>query len=219
MFRETTYVEDSGDLAVLGAAMFLAIISYPDSIPKRDDFVNACRAWVIKGVTGGQLKTRLVNNHDILKFSDTRKIYRQFDKAGKIIVDKRLPAITLFKLQLANITPNTIVTLSNGKKFSINKWVEIHYATSPEKGEKYNEKNFYRRVWSPSKPIIHLIAGFENSITEEHKPLSIEKLLVNPSWVPNAISISENLRKVIPLLEGINICESKQIQVLPKNIT
>lgn len=219
-FKEETVVDAHGDLACIGAAMYLAIILYPDDTPKRDDFVNACRAWIIKGITGGQLKRRLVDNTEILKFGERRKIDAQLDRADKIIVEKRLPALHLFKLQL--MSKAVSVTISKDEKFTINKWLGKHYPTSEyalkNSGIEYNKGNAYDRIWSPAKSIIHLVAGLENSITDKQKPLSIETLLINPEWLPEAITISENLRKLMISIKAINIKENQQIRISKKLI-
>ena len=217
MPRETTYIETTGDFEWFGAAKFLAVIIYPEDHTKRTDFVNACRAWMFKRMLGGQLKRRLVNNPDILKFSDIRKIDSQFNRADKILVTKRLPALNLFRLQLTSKAINVKI---GEEKFCIDKWVHHHYASPQnDKAEEYNEKNFYRRKWSPSKPIIHLVLGLNTAIKEEMRPTTIEKLLINAEWLPEAVDVSEKTRKTIALLNVINITEQKQIQILPEEIT
>jgi len=194
------------------AAKYLAVIVYPDDTVKRTEFVNACRAWMLKGMMGGQLKSKYIYKEDILEFAETRKMEAQFKKAEKIIADKRAPALLAFKLKF--LTKAIPVHISGGEEFTLDKWFDKCYPTKDNvNASEHNKRNAYYRIWKPSKSIIHLVAGFENAIQDKQIACCIEDLLINPAWLSEALEIAENLRKMILLHKPFKIKAYEQIRM------
>lgn len=218
MFKETTYIYTAKHTISVGAAMFLAILLYPDNILRREEFVHACLAMLFKNRLGGQLKRKYVYKKEILEFSRKRKIDSQLSKALKIL-KKRKQAMDIFKFQLSRSIDGVEANIGN-HSFSINRWIETFFPTSEVSLEEHNQKNAYERMWSPSKPILHIVWAFEEVLSElsGKEELSLEFLLEEPEkWLVRALNRSEEMRIIILKFANLRLSEKDQIRVLPKN--
>jgi hypothetical protein len=85
--------------------------------------------------------------------------------------------------------------------------------------DEHNKDNAFHRVWTPSKPIMHLIAGLNGSLKEKKRSVSIDNLIDNPEWVIHALKNSEKLRTLISLIPQLKIPDNIQIQLIPKDFS
>ena len=214
MPRETTCLPVFGDDAFLGAAGYFAVLAYPDDLDRRDRFVAAVKALVFKYAMKGQLKRRIIKREDILAFSKERELNAAINHALNIIMKKRMPAwhITLHSM-MNHAVP---VTMADGSKFSINKMIRSHFPDSDISAEPHNKDNAYKRVWVPSKSVVHLMFGLQNHFPETGDDFHVDDLFLKPDWVPEAIENAENVRKTLCILDGINITDADTIQLLSK---
>ena len=214
MPRETTYLPVSGDDAFLGAAGYFAVLAYPDDLDRRDRFVAAVKALVFKYAMNGQLKRRIIKREDILAFSKERELDAAINHALNIIMKKRMPAwhITLYSM-MSHAVP---VTMEDGSKFSINKMIKNHFPDSDISADPHNKDNAYKRVWTPSKPVVHLMFGLQNYLPQMDGDFHFDDLFLKLDWVLEAIENAENVRKTLCMLEGINITDTDTIQLLAK---
>ncbi len=217
MPRETTHIDVSGDDKWLGAAGYLAVLAYPDDWDKRTRFIDAVKAMMIKYMTGGRLPKKHVKNSDVLQFAKERELDTALRQVGRIIQTKRLPA---WEIALPYMMSHAInVTLADGSKFSLDRALEQKFPSPDVEfgADPYNKNNAYKRVWIPSKPVLHLMFGLHNALADyNHKP-DTEDLICNPDWLPFAAENAESIRKTLCALDKININDEDTIQLLPKN--
>ena len=98
---EQTKIPVSGDLwqRAKGAAMYLAIVAYPapEEWPKRDRFLKAAQAWILKSCPRGWAKH--------LRKWRPRSIRMAMDKAFWRIESRRLPAAEMLRVILVCTMP------------------------------------------------------------------------------------------------------------------
>jgi hypothetical protein len=217
MPQETIYIYWDKEYAQIGAAMYIATVCYPNNIQKRDCFVNACKAHICLKITAGKYKTRWFSNKGIASLAkDKRKIDSQFRKTGKIL-EKRIKAWGIFKLKLMNLAAPVTY---NGKKFSVQQVLNRLFPTDTEiSADEHNKDNAFHRLWTPSKPVMHLVAGLNDSLRQSAISFCFDSLIDDPFWVCDALNKGENLRKIIASLPQLKIHDNQQIQLLPRDFS
>ncbi|MDH4378373.1 MAG: hypothetical protein QE263_00495 [Vampirovibrionales bacterium] len=198
--------------ALIGVAAYLALIAYPkeSDIPKRDEFIDAVKAWWVKQA---RKKISYKRFPQRLRQYPNQKIDNQFSKLTRRFYTRRLPAWNIALILLLQ---------ANQEKVTLNKSIEKRYTKYSDKNQKIlgNAENSYQRVWSDSKPILHLIYGLINSLDcFENQEVDLQMLLSNPEWLEKALLNAENIRKHFQVNYSGNkfiISDSQSIQVLYK---
>jgi hypothetical protein len=75
-------------------------------------------------------------------------------------------------------------------------------------------KNVITRIWSESKPVLHLAMAFNNYINEGHNVYPLKLIAYPQIWLKDVVKNAEDLRKLIADSRKINISEQEQIQLL-----
>ena len=221
MACEVTEIRIDEDWQGFGAAAYLAVLAYPDNQEKRDQFLNAYKAWTCKLLADGQLKRRLISKEKILEFSATRKIESQFNKVINIISNKRAIALEIALLSLyqesfkGKIKVN--FNLPNGKKFNLKRYLEFHYPSHSNSTDLHNAHNAHKRIWLASKPVLHLALGLEFELKKLKRENDLALLLCDPRWLPGALHNAEMFRKALCSSHALNIKESKTIKLIAVN--
>ena len=210
MQPEITYIPTSGKFASIGAAMYLAVAAYPDTveknfdlIKKRDDFVNACKAWLAIQIMG-RVDHGVIKNADVSRFTNQRTLSSQFEVFFKQMEEKRSVALHVCKLKI--ISERIPVNLRDTLPFTIEGYLDLYYPSSTyvpfggkriEESTKHKSKNAHRRIWKESKPALHLLWALDNILHTRKAPASVEDLLWNPDWVASAVEQAERIRLTI----------------------
>lgn len=212
---EKTILPYDEHLPHLAAAMYLAVIFYPHNLKKRTDFVSACQSWWIKGESGRFPKNQVIVDR-LLRFSESRKIWCEFNRANQIL-KKRMLADHAAMLYMMN---SSIPVKIKGREFSIRRYlVELLHSKYNKSDPKQTIDNAYARVWKDSIPILHLLAGLRLSLAESQtkKEFDLIDLLQHPHWVKDAAEKAESNREFTKLFEAIlpsKIQEAKMIQLV-----
>ena len=176
---EQTKIPVSGDLwqRAKGAAMYLAVLAYPapEEWPKRDRFLKAAQAWILKSCPRGWAKhlrkwrprdVKAVMNHAFWRIDSRR------EKAANIA--KNLIVSAAWSGQLESLLPS-----------SIREAFGAHSAADTEL-----VANAMHRVWAESLPILHLAAALPPDRTGRD-------LISDPSWVAESLGTAESWERFI----------------------
>lgn len=212
MPTEITYLPtdiDDGS-AYLGAAAYLSVIAYPNEIRRRDKFLQAYKALMVKLAIrkGGDRSTFRRD----LRAYENRKINNQIDMVRKRIATRRLPAwkIAVY-LKLSHVGPDFMYQ----RRYSVNQHLSDLYDNDPDK-----ISNAYKRIWTESKPVLHLLFGLRDAYPglDTNHFHCIDKLLLDTSWLLPSLRTAELARRIILCYPHFNICEEQTIQLLPEHV-
>lgn len=211
--RETTQIPITYPESTLGAAAFIAVVAYPNHLGRRDDFLDAVKAWAIKGAKA--------SGKDVppSRFASirNRSYIATWDKTHKLVW-KRFDAI--YASGLHPFIPG----LLNGGTLVQAERVMQHQLRHNWAG------HFIREIWSPSKPVLHLAIALRNftlqADTHDTRPkqyFSIEWCLHHADqWLVQAISSAEVWRKALcqhQYFKRLRIQSANTIQLVPKSQT
>ncbi len=217
MAAEITILPYDEKYPQVACAMYLATLAYPENLKRRTRFVNACRAWWLKG-QGNFPKE--VYKKEIIAFSERRNINREINRVNKILVNKRRVADYVLSFYLMNLA---IPVLLKKRKYSISRAL-LTFGKNSSADEADVLKNKYKRVWKDSAPVIHLMTAMRNCICDFgiKGNYDIYDLLQNPHWVKKATFEAERMRKLLcsnklKLPSVINETNSIQIIIQNKN--
>ena len=200
----------------LGAAGFIAVLVHPKNEKQRDKFVNACKAMVFKKFGGGKFRYGEVNNSDMLAFRRQRDIDAVFEKANRIIIEKRMPAMFwAINLMFKN---SAQVEMKDGSAFSIIKALQEKYPTPDPygKGSNYNMTNAHSRIWAESKTVLHLVFALREQTADTYPNVDLTELILNPFWLPHAMQRAEEMRQLFPSFSHLQIQTDKMIRLVPE---
>lgn len=194
----------------LGAAAYLAVLAYPKptQFSRRDELIEVFKAWMVKrAIQVGHQRNQYRAD---LRATRWRDIDGEFSKASRLITSRRGVArsIALPRLIRGGLWDVRI----DGKSATINRALTRTFDDN-------SVKNAYRRVWSESKPVLHLAFGLENALSDylpDGKTVALPDLLINPVWLRAAIENAEGLRRILVLTPQIRIHERDTIQLVPE---
>jgi len=181
---------------------------------KRDFFVEAVKATLVKRMTGGVLNKTQITRPEMLYFKKERTLNSAYAKVHKILYEKRNPAWALVRNSMRSLATDGNFYLGD-KKFSLNRNIELMYPEGSDSYENHNSKNAYKRVWTPSKPVVHLVQGLVHNKLFKEIP-SLEEAIFKPDWLPEALQSAEDMRKIICLMPNLKIKDKDTIQLLAK---
>ncbi len=247
-----TTIPTIGAEAPIGAAAYLAVIAYPNDHEKRTAFVNACKAWLFIQIGKGRMPKQ-VTKPTILRFSKTRIINAEFTRVAKLLGQDRTIALQMCKMLMLNQVPQVDpkdgkpttweewrklakpipVRMKDGSPFTITRWLQTIYPsrtrTLDDDGKfiyeksKFRAKNFHKRGWKESKPVLHLVWALDNYSQNRTRTPSIEDLIWDASWVDGAVKEAESMRlNLFPNIQSllkkdeIWLDTDRMIQILPE---
>lgn len=226
--QETTTISVDGEFAQLGAMAFFAVLAYPESIAKRDEFIKACKAWLTKrAIVKGYPRSDFPD--DIRRYP-TRAIYESgpITKAVSRIRGRRLPAAEMAEailfskingeFKLTNrLNQFRTESVCHGQKYRRVKDIRsavnsFAWRTVSKYGDpKSARMNVRARVWNESEPVLHFALALRFMINSgalrEYYTADIVdlfKLLIRPAWLPDAVETAEMVRVHLLPLIGIS---------------
>ncbi len=231
--RETTGIPCDGTLAWVGAAAYLATLAYPEDTAKRDHFIRhvaatRARQWVAAGGTWDDVPESLRIRKD--------KLYAKgpFGPCLARIVGARIAAAYMGRELIGRVDFEStrrdpgaawlgqrsarpaltlkIVPTIDGKPATVNTLAE-HAVT---RGFHASRTNVITRIWSPSKPVLHLAIALLDRIAELDNVVDLPALIGDPVWVRAAVGNAELLRIHITRSPYIGITDEQTIRLLPK---
>ena len=194
---ETTYLPTEGALGQIGAARFLAVMAYPNKVKRRDRFIESVidliQREAAQEIAG---RPRDINRH-ILRAEHEIK--------------KRLPAAGLARRHLLRMG-NVILTTTDQP---VPTATTHHFARVTTGDEAAG--HFYRDIWTPAKPVLHLMIAFENNAPGfmPEDGYGTADLIARPGWLHPALENAEALRGLIAACDAIEVSEGQTIQLLP----
>lgn len=231
LVTETTHIPVKGDKAHLGAIAYLAVLAYPERAewPKRDKFVEAAKAWLCKQYMYRRERKRAATNI-LPKYRSFKweKIDGTLKQAFYRIEAWRLPAAMMADwviLEGKRVGPFVIRVRDSDRKYftpaSLNRAAERvgellasqrqlqHARRGKEFG--WERTSVMHRVWASTKPVLHLALAFPSRKGKKIDPF---RLVVDPSWLAQALVQAEATRLILPqLIPGFKI--EKSIRLLP----
>jgi hypothetical protein len=127
------------------AAIYLGWLAYPGDKARREEFIRAATAGVAKGlVRSGYPRKRVP--HELLPYKN-EKILGVVNKGLYRIETRRLRAAWM----AIGIIENTATEITG-----VNTAAAAVAERFADKGKNFEESNIIKRVWSESKPVLHL---------------------------------------------------------------
>jgi len=237
---ETTGIPTKGKFAHQGAMAYLSAIAYPDIADwtKRDEFIAALRAKFGKlYISHGGNREKIRTEYRKLP---NRKINNTIAKARYRIVSRRLPAAMILKefifrrliwlklqsqeLPVKKKANPTITSISKmlarqlrrGRSGNLGARKEDH----PDFDWEIHEDNFMGRVWSSSKPVLHLSFALLEAVAADFPTHAGEfqmlKMVHEPKWLDFAVEKAEILRSRLINTSVIDIPAEKTVCLLSK---
>ena len=229
MPREISYLTVKGHAAHIGCAGLFAVLAYPDELDKRDEFVKAAKAWLVKSHFPPKSKIRNIVRKDIRTYAN-RKITNVFNRAIHRIQSRRLPAVLMaqqiiindmanFKISIDNKIFDLQILMGDGAK-TVNKSAEW-IACNPKILNSI-PNNIKHRIWSETKPVLHIVhslhVGLFHDITKnsQNSKVSIFDCIEDASWLEDTLKNAEKFRQVITKLSIIRISDEDTISLMPE---
>lgn len=199
----------------IGAMAFLALLAYPEpSRLRRDKVVFACKAHVIKAAKRVGAPHKMLRK-ELLSYPIEKIRAGPVSQAWRRIVNRRIPAAMMAEMLMLTREGKTgairVKVKLDGQVVGENiSAVADAVATHLEANKiaDMTRQNMLTRVWKESSPVLHLAVAL-NSVLQKLPPgrISFFTLLNKPSWVRQAISSAEIVRKMLPAygIEGGSI--------------
>jgi hypothetical protein len=195
MVWEPTYIPTVGD-SCTGAAMYLAILAYPDDVEWRTDFVASTIALRLLHKDSLDRKTKtprlkIPENAKLKmeKFSKTRAIQASFDRAANKL-EKRYKALSVAKKVI--LDDFIIISNAESKPLSENTFKGKRKVSLQRNLEDYI--NQHARIWKPSKQVLHLAWALESHLPAKSDEHPIESLIADSRWVSKAVHDAEVIK-------------------------
>ena len=193
VFEGATSAWSRGDLVA-----YLAVMAYPKNVERRDHFIESVKAWAERVAKAGRPML-------------PRDIDRRMNRVREIIM-KRWPAADLATRHL--LKPGGVILTTTNQPVETATTHRFAVATTNDD----TPNNFYRDVWTPCKPVLHLMIAFGNhapGFMPEGK-YGIDDLIARPGWLRPALENAEALRLAIDLCDAIPVSDDDMIQLLAK---
>lgn len=236
MAQETTAIPVRGPLAEIGAAAYIAVLAYPESHAKRDEFIEAAKSFLIRYHVPGLLRTR---THDPAIASRARRLmpHKQVDRVFKAADRRlrlRLAAGIIAQLTVLHLSARggAIVgapDLSTLPVSQVKLRAIVGRALAGVAHGGWRQSDVDARAWKPSLRVLHLALP----LVVRHAALvtasqgwaargdwSITGLLTCPvEWLPGAVADAESWREYLQLLQYPHSnFDSNAICLTPENL-
>ena len=200
MTRDTIFLPADEANSVMGAATYLGVLSYPESKQKRQDFIRAVLAYAEIN--------RCLHEDNIwhpqtvipgLLIMNPKKVEHTIDRAIYRLKTHRIVAAEMAAFIMMNDTEFLQVRI-DGKRPTVNRMAaraaEMLSATPQLE---WSPEHVKKRVWSATKPVIHLAIAFRGIILERffERSVDFDNLIEQPNWVERAIKTAEMLRQIL----------------------
>ena len=219
-----------GPLAKLGAAAFLAVLAYPApcDYPKRTRFVEATKKCLLhRAVAAGYSRKRVLPKYRGYR---RERIDRTFNPALVRIEGRRLPAAGIARhILLETWIKTSARPLPILRTIRVSTVNDLISRICPVGSIYDNRPHLFERVWSESKPVLHLAMAFlghEPRLYQEERPspsglrriwIDPVKLICRPDWLDPVLKSAEVLRlHFLPLLPLGRYQSEAAIQVVPE---
>ena len=177
--------------------IYLAVLAYPESQKKREDFTDACMALIYK--TSYKRKERAMR--------EIPKQYRRMKtttvestvRAGmnRIRKERFYAAFYVFTHVFQREKSNDKTMLLDEKWTDTRSHAAYHFFENI-KGEYRDCIKVRNRYWKNSKPVLHLAMAILNRLWHsEDAGEDFNNLIVDSSWVPDALEEAEAWRHIL----------------------
>jgi hypothetical protein len=183
----------------MGAAAYLAVLAYPapDEWPKRDRFVKASKAWMLRGaIENGCPKGRVKDLYRKMRPREIKSVmnhaFWRIDARRDRAADIATAIVTsiAFGGRLRNLLPGTVRQALGAK--------------SADDTDKIADSMHH--VWAESLPVLHLSKALPGGRTGW-------SLISDPSWVADSLGRAEKFRRIFAPFLARNGC--KAVRLLP----
>jgi hypothetical protein len=203
------------------AAVYLAVLAFPESTRKRTAFLEDVKAlFVQEAARSWSKRPRFAPQARYLKrprraleqsgplVTATRRFERERLPAAAIALDLLIAKASRgawFRIEAhrAGVAARSLNSATRGlaRQFREKGW--RHATPSMEQELKFAE-NFRKRGWRASQPVLHLGMALRSAI-DAGAPASVPELVRAPGWVARAIAQAEQLR---PLVRTLRQCKA-----------
>jgi hypothetical protein len=214
---ETTLVATEGNEAILGAMAYFAVLAYPRDHRKRNDFVDGAKA-ICAGLSLSAAEIKPWYRRSLKNGEADRTLRRGINE----VMFKRLAAAQmawwLFNddLQLGNVRLRVRDPLGNPNRASSrlsvksaadvladlvrSKTKETAYRVHHDsKVERWTPENVLTRIWTPSKPVLHLAMAFPAfGLPPGERSLDPIAMMLNPVWLRGTLIKAQGMRALLP---------------------
>ncbi len=211
---ETTILPSDPAYRWLSAAAYLAVCAYPDELEKRDAFIAAVKACVLQG-----LNTKPSKRVDWQPWAQQRVRMRRDQVEGRLNNAHRRLCVRLWAAKMgapqllgddSSITirpgdqPGQVQIVigrgDNRRRAGVRAWgrwvaATRNHARNMQFGGQTQDKAI-SRVWSASKPVLHLSIPLLGETNKAAYGLDIMALVRQSDWVENALRSAEAFRGI-----------------------
>ncbi|HEX6957763.1 MAG TPA: hypothetical protein VF194_07235 [Ferrovibrio sp.] len=212
MPKETTTLPADPAYRWLSAAAYLAVCAYPDELDKRDIFIAAVKAAALQA-----LNTKPSERADWQPWAQERVRMRREQVEGRLNNAYRRLSTRLWaaKMGAPQLMPNNSgIMMKPGRRAgqiqivigrgdnrpragvrAWSTWVAMtrNHARQMQVGGQTQDKAI-SRVWSASKPVLHLSIPLLGEANSAAYGLNIMALVRHPGWLENALRSAEAFR-------------------------
>jgi len=200
-FKEAVFVPIAGEYASVGAAIFLAVLCYPESLDKRIGFVNAISCAFIKQTTKPRspLRKELRDIPSFREMLDTpnKRIFQTLNAGLKRLHRRFRAAWVLLQKLTSSDDPDTQVSLRHIISVAAIQNTRAYPAFGSSKDdEEQIIDSFRQRIMNPSRPVIHLAMALYSFIAvEKLDKISLFNLVhTGQDWLPTIVQQAEVYR-------------------------
>lgn len=214
------------DAPHLAAVAYLAVLAYPHETAKRDEFLEAGRALVLKQAVNDGYPRQDISTR--WRRIPNRKIDNRLTAGFRRIVRRRLP--------VAHVAPAGLIAGAHSFKSPVTKLLENlaeHHARAfprnrrstdldslkwHEDGSEGKRAEVISRLWSETKPVLHLAVALNGQRPEPNYKgnLPLVEMIWSPEWIIPALESAEALRQIIARSAVLRISAENQIRLLPE---
>ena len=200
-FREAVFVPIKGEYAPVGAAIFIAVLCFPEDTRKQFEFTKAIAAALVKQLAKPKSKQRqelrgIPGFAELLDLPNKR--IEQTIKDGISRLNKRFRAAwVLLQKFSSSDNPDNQSSLRDIVLIAAKQNTRAYPAFgSREDDDEQIFTSFRQRVMTPSKPVVHLAMSLYGYV-ETGKPIktNILKLVLTANdWLPKVVKQAECYR-------------------------
>ncbi len=187
---EVVQIPTRGPEARVGAAVYFAVLAYPDRVEWRARFLRVIERW------------RRYPQQPL-----GREHRRHYDHAVDRIAERRMPAARA--CELARMASHawfpTAPTLSGAAR-SVSATGTVHV----------DPKNWLAFAWADSKPVMPLALGLRRcGYDEDLERFVLLERIAHPHWVHGAVQSAANWNRMLPLLMPDSFGDTEFVQLTP----
>ena len=195
----------------LAAVMYVATIVYPNETNKRDEFITAMGAGLMRYYDPKGRKSK--DHAKVYKKYPTRKIKNQLNQAFNIMNSKRYVASLMYHhLRLSKLTPKALT-----RKELIDIAHTFNEFYLDDEALYLDDSSIRQRVWNNSKSVICLTYAYFMAIKKHGEGELFFDCFINADWIYHAVEMAEEELKICLVLE-LSKPQVSKINFAPENI-